>query len=122
MTRARFAGAVLVAGLVQLVVYLRVSTWSGTTALLATGYLLFAALGAGYFAARGSALAGALSVFVGAVAYGLFSYFVPLVVADAGQLLDWELRLVVSVIPYAIGGAAAGALGGWLRRRALRGA
>ena len=118
----RFWAAVLVAAAAQLVVYLRVSTWIGATALLAITYLLFAALGAGFFAARRSALAGLASVFVGAFLYGIVSYFAPGALAEAGQLFEWEARLLVSVVPYAIGGAFAGALGGAVRRRAIRAA
>ena len=55
----RFALAVMVAAALQLVVYLQVGTWIGTTALLAVVYILFASLGAGWFAGRRPALAGA---------------------------------------------------------------
>jgi len=67
----RFGLAVLVAAVAQLAVYLQVGTWIGTAALLATAYILFASLGAGWFAARRSALAGGLSALLGAAVYGV---------------------------------------------------
>lgn len=116
----RFALAVLVAAVAQLAVYLQVGTWIGTAALLAIAYIVFASLGAGWFAARRSALAGGLSALLGAVLYGVASFFGPgatgMTVLD---LLGWEARLVLAVVPYVFIGAAAGALGGSLRRRAL---
>ena len=116
----RFGAAVLVAAAVQLVVYLQVGTWIGAAAILAIVYILFASLGAGWFAARRSALAGALAALVGAVLYGIVSFFGPAAVGmSALDLLGWELRLVLAVIPYVVLGAMAGSLGGWLRRRAL---
>lgn len=115
----RFAIAVAVAALAQLLVWWRVGDWVGGGAVVALAYVLFAALGAGYFAGRRAALAGGLSVFVGALAYSVASYVV-FRVGDIGSLLDWMLRLALSVIPYAAGGLFAGALGGWLRVRTIR--
>jgi hypothetical protein len=119
----RFAIAVLVAAAVQLVVYLQVGTWIGTTAILAVLYILFASLGAGWFAGRRSALAGALSALLGAALYGVVSFFGPAAIGmGALDLIGWELRLLLAVVPYVILGAIAGAVGGWLRRRAIPGA
>ena len=116
----RFVLAVLVAAAVQLVVYLQVGTWIGAAAILAIIYILFSSLGAGWFAARRSALAGGLSALVGAVLYGIASFFSPAAVGmQALDLVGWELRLVLAVVPYIVLGAMTGALGGWLRRRAL---
>ncbi|MDQ2951817.1 MAG: hypothetical protein M3R54_06100 [Chloroflexota bacterium] len=116
----RFVLAVLVAAAVQLVVYLQVGTWIGAAAILAIVYILFSSLGAGWFAARRSALAGGLSALVGAVLYGIVSFFSPAAVGmQALDLVGWELRLVLAVVPYIVLGAMAGTLGGWLRRRAL---
>ena len=115
----RLALAVGVAALAQLVVYLRVGDWYGATALVALAYLLLAAAGAGYFAGRRAALAGFLSVIVGALCYALVS-FAGAAQADAGSLLGWVARLVVGVLPYALGGGVAGMLGGALRARLLR--
>lgn len=117
----RFALAVIIAAVVQLVVYLQVGAWIGTTALIAIAYIMFAALGAGWFAGRRSALAGVLCVILGAALYGIVSFFGPAAIGSPlADLIGWELRLVLAVIPYAIAGAFAGAAGGWLRRRALR--
>ncbi len=115
----RFALAVTVAAVAQLVVFLRLEEWIGVFAVIAIAYLLFAALGAGYFAGRRAALAGLLSVLVGALTYGVVAYATRTAPAEVGSLLEWESRLSVAVLPYAIGGAAAGALGGWLRAQAV---
>jgi hypothetical protein len=110
----------MVAAAVQLVVYLQVGTWIGTTAILAIVYILFASMGAGWFAARRSALAGALSAFIGAALYGVVSFFGPAAIGmSVLDLIGWELRLLLAVIPYVVLGAIAGAAGGWLRRRAI---
>jgi hypothetical protein len=105
----------------DLAAYLAVPNWIGIAAIGAIGYLLFSAFGAGWFAMRRSALAGFLSVVVGALIYGVYSLSRP--GADAGatvvDLVGWETRLLISVLPFAIGGAFAGAAGGWLRRRAM---
>ena len=116
----RFALAVIVAATLQLVVYLQVGTWIGTAAILATAYILFASVGAGWFAARRSALAGGLSALLGAALYGVVSFFGPAAIGTSAlDLIGWELRLVLAVIPYVVLGAFAGAVGGWLRRRAI---
>ena len=116
----RFWLAVVVASLAQLVVFLQVGTWIGTAALLATAYIGFASLGAGWFAARRSALAGGLSALLGAVGYGVVSFLGPGAIGmTALDLIGWEARLVFAVFPYVVVGAAAGALGGLLRRRAM---
>ena len=94
--------------------------WIGVAAIGAIGYLLFSAFGAGWFAVHRSALAGFLSVMVGALVYGVFSLWGQEAGAGAGDLLGWESRLLLAVIPFAIGGAFTGAAGGWLRRRAMR--
>jgi hypothetical protein len=118
----RFVLAVLVAAVAQLVVYLQVGTWIGTAALLAIAYIVFASLGAGWFAARRSALAGGLSALLGAALYGVVSFLGPGAIGmTALDLIGWEMRLLLAVVPYVILGAAAGALGGALRRRALGG-
>lgn len=118
----RYALAVLTAATAQVLVFLRVGDWLGVTAALALAYLMVAAAGAGFFAARRGPLAGALSVLFGALAYGVVSYVTrdELAVADLGSLLGWEARLVLSVVPYALGGAAAGWLGARLRAMVIR--
>ena len=114
----------LVAALADVVVFAQTAGWIGTGAFLALAYLLFAAFGAGWFAARRSALAGGLSVLLGAAAATLFQLFTLSSTALAGmgvlELIGWTLRFMTWAFPYAIGGAFAGAAGGWLRGRAMR--
>ena len=121
----RFTLAVLVAGLADVVVFRQANLFFGVGAFLALGYLMFAALGAGWFAARLSALAGALSVIAGAEAAAVLQYFtgpVPeeLARANVFELMGWALVFAGWALPYAVAGAFAGAAGGWLRGRALR--
>ncbi len=120
----RFALAVLVAALADVVVFSQTALWVGTGALLATAYLLFAAFGAGWFAARRSALAGGLSVLLGAEASAIFLFLratpAELGGANALDLVGWALRLTIAALPYAVGGTFVGAAGGWLRRRAVQ--
>lgn len=110
----------MAAAIADLAAFLAVPNWFGVAAIAAIGYLLFSAFGAGWFAIRRSALAGFLSVVVGALIYGVYS----LRGQGAGlgasgvDLLGWEARLLIAVLPYAVGGAFTGAAGGWLRRRA----
>ncbi len=118
----RFTIAVLVAATAQVLIFLRVGDWLGVAAALALAYLMAAAAGAGFFAARRGPLAGALSVLLGALAYGVVTYGTrdAAAVADLWTLLGWEARLVFSVVPYALGGAAAGWLGARLRAAVIR--
>ena len=115
----RFWVAVLAAAVADLAAFLAVPSWIGVAAIGAIAYLLFSAFGAGWFAVRRGALAGFLSVLVGAVIYGAYSLWGQSAGAGASgfDLLGWEARLLLAVLPYAIGGAFTGAAGGWLRRR-----
>jgi hypothetical protein len=111
---------VIAAAVADLAAFIAVPNWIGVAAIGAIGYLLFSAFGAGWFAARRSALAGFLSVIVGALVYGVYSLWG---LGNEGgaalvDLLGWESRLLIAVLPYAVGGAFAGAAGGWLRGRA----
>jgi hypothetical protein len=116
----RFALAVVVSAAAQLFVYLRLSDWIGLGALLAVTYIAFAALGAGWFAARRGALAGALSVAGGVALYALVTFFGPAGVGmQAFDLVFGVLRLVVAYWPYMAIGALAGAVGGSLRARVV---
>jgi len=116
----RFAIAVLAAAALDLVVLLRVDQWLGGGALLAIGYLLLSSAGAGFFAVRRSAGAGGLAVIVGALLSGLAQYWPRLGYAnDLGVLAGFEVQLVVALVPYAIGGAVTGRLGGALRARTV---
>lgn len=110
------------AAIADLAAFLAVPNWIGVAAIGAIGYLLFSAFGAGWFAVHRSALAGFLSVVVGALVYGVYSLFGAGAGLGAGatDLVGWEARLLLAVLPYAIGGAFAGSAGGWLRRRATR--
>jgi hypothetical protein len=117
----RVAAAVLAAAALDLVVLLRIDQWRGVSALLAIGYLLVASAGAGFFARRRTAVAGALAVFVGALLSGLVQYWPRFGYAnDLGVLLGFELQLSTAFVPYAIGGAVAGYLGGIARLRIVR--
>jgi len=116
----RFALAVIAAAVADLAAFLAVPNWIGVAAIAAIGYLLFSAFGAGWFAVRRSAFAGFLSIIVGALIYGVFSLWGQGagIGASAADLVAWEARLLIALLPYAVGGAFAGAAGGWLRRRA----
>ena len=117
----RFALAVLAAALIQVVPYLNLARWTGTAAVFVSLYLLLAALGAGFFAGRRPAIAGALSVVGGVTLYGVLAYLTR-GEASVGfdTLLSFEQRLLVEVVPYVLAGALVGAAGGWLRAWALR--
>jgi hypothetical protein len=114
----RFALAVLGAGIAEIVPYAR----PATPTLLAIGYLMFAALGAGFFAGSRGWLAGALSILVGAALFGILSELGTMGVQGATTLGDFitaETGLILGVVPYAFLGALAGTAGGWLRSRAV---
>ena len=85
--------------------------------------LLLAALGAGFFAARRGAVAGAVSVYAGVLVYAAVSYVVAPPLEDAPRnvldLIGWVLRLGFAIIPYAIGAALAGWAGAAARRRVV---
>ncbi|HTJ59820.1 MAG TPA: hypothetical protein VL333_01365 [Candidatus Saccharimonadales bacterium] len=117
----RFALAVGTAAALDLAVLLRIDQWIGAAALLAIGYLLFASAGAGFFAGTRSGLAGALAVIAGVLLSGLVQYWPRFAYAnDLGVLVGFELQLLIAFVPYAIGGAIAGYLGGVARTRILR--
>ena len=98
----RFAVAVTAAALAQLVAYLT----PGMPALVALLYLAFASCGAGFFA--------------GGAVFGVWSDAPRWLRGDASATdLAGLTALLVGIVPYAIVGAVAGALGGVLRRRAL---
>jgi uncharacterized membrane protein len=117
----RFAATVLATAACDLVVLLRIDQWVGLSALLAIAYLLAASAGAGFFAGRRPALAGAFAVIGGVLLSGLVQYWPRFSYAnDLGVLLGFELQLLIAFVPYEIGGAIAGQLGGAFRGRALR--
>ena len=117
----RFALATGMAAALDLAVLLRIDQWIGTAALLAIGYLLFASAGAGFFAGARSGLAGALAVIGGVLLSGLVQYWPRVAYAnDLGVLLGFELQLLIAFVPYVIGGAIAGHVGGVARTRIVR--
>lgn len=117
----RFALAVIAAAALDLAVFLRIDQWLGVAALLAIGYLLIASAGAGFFAGARPALAGGLAVLCGALLSGLVQYAPRATYAnDIGVLLGFELQLITAFVPYAIGGAIAGHVGGIARLRFVR--
>jgi len=114
----RFALAALVAGALDLAVLLKIDQWVGAGALLAIAYLLVASAGAGFFAGRRGALAGALAVVLGALLSGLVQYWPRFSYAnELGTLVGFELQLVIALVPYEIGGTIAGHFGAIARRR-----
>ena len=116
----RFAVAVVGAGIAQIFPYLRLDQWIGVGALLAIAYIEFSAFGAGFFAGRRSWLAGALSVFLGAVFYvAVATLRAPGEVVGFGGFLYFLLRVPIAVFPFILIGAFAGWLGGATRARAV---
>jgi len=114
----RFVIATAAAAVLDQVVFLRIADWIGVAALLALFYLSLASAGAGFFAGRRPALAGALAIFGGAALYGVVSYLTRSSYAnDLGSLLQFELQLMLSVVPYAVAGALFGLIGGRIRAR-----
>ena len=116
----RLAIGVLASGVAQSVIFLRLSDWVGVTAFIALAYIVLAAMGAGWFAMRRTAVAGALSVAVAVVIYACVTFFGPAGVGmPPTSLVLGTLQLLTAFLPYIAIGAAAGAGGGWLRRRIL---
>lgn len=115
----RFAVAVLGAGIVQIFPYLRLDQWVGIGALLALLYIGLAGFGAGFFAGRSAAFAGALSVLVGAFLYVVVAGLTQ-PGGDPGAFASFFLRIPIAVFPFILLGALAGWLGGAARARAVR--
>jgi hypothetical protein len=117
----RFALAVIAAAALDLAVLLRIDQWFGVAAVLAVGYLLLASAGAGFFAGTRPLLAGGLAVICAALLSGLVQYAPRTAYAnDLGVLAAFELQLLTAFVPFAIGGAIAGHIGGIVRRRVVR--
>ena len=115
----RFAVAVVGAGIVQVFPYLRLEGWIGVGAVLALLYIEFAAFGAGFFAGRRAALAGALSVLLGAFLYVVVAGLTQ-PGGDPFAFASFFLRIPIAVFPFILLGALAGWLGGAVRARAVR--
>lgn len=121
----RFWLAVLAAAVAQAYAF-TILTGAPGASLPALVMMLLGALGAGFFAARRGALAGFLSVYLGALIYAVASYLTASPIADTDaprtvlDLIGWTLRLGWAIVPFAIAAAIAGWLGAQLRRRLLR--
>jgi hypothetical protein len=114
----RWAVVVLGAAMMQVFPYLRLDQWIGLGAILALAYIELAALGAGFFAVRRSALAGAVSVLLGAFLYVIVVTLIQ-PGGDLGAFTFFLLRIPIAVFPFIVGGALAGWIGGRLRARAI---
>lgn len=116
----RLAIAILVAGLAQLFLFVRLAGTTGSGSLLALVYIVLATFGAGWFAERRSALAGALSVVLAAALYAIVIFRGPAGIGLAPMdALGNSLAIVATFWPYIAIGAITGALGGSLRTRML---
>jgi hypothetical protein len=115
----RFAVAVLGAGIAQVFPYLRLDQWVGVGAILALFYIGLAAFGAGFFAGRRAAFAGAVSVLLGAFLYVIVAGLTQ-PGGDPGAFASFFLRIPIAVFPFILLGALAGWLGGAVRARAIR--
>jgi len=118
----RFALAVFAAAAVHAYAF-TLLTGPGISGV-ALAVMLLAALGAGFFAARRGALAGLLSLYVGALAYAVFSYLAPPhstedAPRDLLDVIGWGFRLGFAILPYAIGAALVGWAGSAARGRVL---
>lgn len=114
----RLALAVLASAAAQLVAYLQFS--GSNTPVIVLPYIVLAMLGAGWFAARRSALAGALSVVLAATLYAVAILQGPAGIGmSAGDVAQNVVAVVLTFWPYIAIGAIVGALGGALRGRVL---
>jgi hypothetical protein len=114
----RFTVAVIGAGIVQIFPYQHLDQWIGAGAVLALLYIGFAAFGAGFFAGRRAARAGAFSVLLGAFLYAVVAAFTQ-PGGDPGAFVSFFLRIPIAVLPFILLGAFAGWLGGAVRARAV---
>src|SRR5438034_9371616 len=99
----RFAVAVLGAGIAQVFPYLRLDQWIGAGGALALLYIGFAALGAGFFAGRRGAAAGALSVLVGPFLFAVVAVLTQ-PGADLGASASFFLGIPIAVFPILLRG------------------
>lgn len=115
----RFAVAVAAGALAASPAFLRMEGWIETGAAVRLAFLLLAGVGAGFIARRRAALAGFLAVAAAPLVVGALSYSLRQADVSLAEAAAYELRLVIFTLPYAVAAAAAGALGGWLRARAM---
>ena len=114
----RFALAVAASAVAQLVAYLKFS--GSNTPVIVLPYIVLAMLGAGWFAARRGALAGALSVVVAATLYAVAIYAGPAGIGmSAGDVAQNVIGVVLTFWPYIAIGGICGALGAAFRGRVL---
>ena len=117
----RLALAVAAAAAAQLVVFLRFSGVAESGPVLVLAYIVLATSGAGFFAARRGALAGALSVVLAAALYATITLLGPAGIGmAAGDVIGTVVGVVATFLPYIAIGAIAGALGAVLRGRLVR--
>ena len=115
----RLTLAVIASAIAQLLVYTRFAGALGTPVVVLP-YIVLATLGAGWFAARRSALAGALSVVLAAGSFAVATFLGPAGIGMApGDVVGSAIAIVLTFWPYIAIGAIAGALGGSLRTRVL---
>lgn len=114
----RFALAVAASAAAQLIAYLEFA--GSNTPVIVLPYIVFAMLGAGWFAARRSALAGALSVIVAAALYATRRFLGPAGIGmSAADIAQNVVAVVLTFWPYVAIGVICGALGGALRGRVV---
>lgn len=116
----RLAVAVVAAALAQLLLFLRLAGTAESGSFLALVFIVLATLGAGWFATRRGAIAGALAVAIAAALRAIVTFLGP---AGTGMAPVDALANVLAVVatfwPYIAIGAICGALGGALRQRVL---
>lgn len=114
----RFALAVVAAAFAQLVAYLQFA--GSSTPIIVLPYIVLAMLGAGWFAARRTALAGALSVVLAAALYAIATFLGPAGIGmSMGDVVQNVVGVVLTFWPYIAIGAICGALGATFRGRVL---
>ena len=114
----RLSLAVAASAFAQLIAYLQFA--GSNTPVIVLPYIVLAMLGAGWFAARRGAVAGAASVVVAAACYALAIYLGPAGTGmAAGDVAQNVAAVVLTFWPYIAIGAICGALGGAFRRRVL---
>lgn len=116
----RFALAVVVSSVAQLLMFIRLAGTAESGSFLALVFIVFATLGAGWFALERGALAGALSVALAAALSAIVTFMGPAGIGMAPlDTVGNVLAVVATFWPYIAIGAIAGALGGSFRRRVL---
>lgn len=116
----RFAFAVAVSAIAQFLMFLRLAGSAESGSFLALVFIVLATLGAGWFAARRSALAGALAVAVAAALGAIATLLGPAGIGmRPADMAGNVLAVVATFWPYIAIGAITGAIGGALRQRVM---